>query len=98
MARHISPPRFYEDKWEKGRNFIDSIRKKHGLYAISLIISLVVSIVLLGLSGVLAVAAGILVGGFMIIVGKQVFGGVNGDVFGATNEIARMVALLVLVI
>jgi adenosylcobinamide-GDP ribazoletransferase len=92
------PPRFYEDKWEKGRNFIDSIKKNHGLYAISLIISLVVSIALLGLSGVLAVAAGILVGGFMIIVGKQVFGGVNGDIFGATNEIARMIALLVLVI
>jgi len=92
------PPRFYEDKWEKGRNFIDSIKKNHGLYAISLTISLVVSIGLLGLSGVLAVAAGMLVGGFMIIVGKQVFGGVNGDVFGATNEIARMVALLVLVI
>jgi len=92
------PPRFYEDKWEKGRNFIDSIKKNHGLYAISLIISLVVSIALLGLSGVLAVAAGILVGGFMIIVGKQVFGGVNGDIFGATNEITRMIALLVLVI
>ncbi len=92
------PPRFYENKWEKGRNFIDSIRKKHGLYAISLIISLVVSIALLGLSGGLSVVAGILVGGFMIIVGKQVFGGVNGDIFGATNEIARMVALLVLVI
>jgi adenosylcobinamide-GDP ribazoletransferase len=94
-----SPPsRFYEDRWEKGRDFIDSIRKKHGLYAISLTISFVVSFVLLGLSGVLAVAAGILVGGFMIIVGKRVFGGVNGDVFGATNEIARMVALFVLVI
>ena len=33
------PPRFYEDKWEKGRNFIDSIKKNHVLYAISLIIS-----------------------------------------------------------
>jgi adenosylcobinamide-GDP ribazoletransferase len=92
------PPRFYEDKWEKGRNFIDSIRRKHGLYAISLIISLVVGIGLLGLSGILAVGAGIVVGGFMILLGKRVFGGVNGDIFGATNEIARMVALLVLVI
>jgi adenosylcobinamide-GDP ribazoletransferase len=92
------PPRFYEDKWEKGRNFIDSIRRKHGLYAISLIISLVVGIALLGLSGILAVGAGIVVGGFMILLGKRVFGGVNGDIFGATNEIARMVALLVLVI
>lgn len=92
------PPRFYEDKWEKGRNFIDSIRKKHGLYAISLIISLVVSTALLGLNGILAIAAGISVGGTMILLGKRVFGGVNGDVFGATNEIARMAALLVLVI
>jgi adenosylcobinamide-GDP ribazoletransferase len=92
------PPRFYEDKWEKGRSFIDSIKKNHGLYTISLIISLAVSVALFGLSGLLPVTAGILVGGFMIIVGKQVFGGVNGDVFGATNEIARMGALLVLVI
>ncbi len=93
-----SPPHRLEEKRGKGRSFIDFMRKNHGLYAISLIISLVVSIALFGLSGVLAVAAGILVGGFMIIVGKQVFGGVNGDIFGATNEIARMVALLVLVI
>jgi adenosylcobinamide-GDP ribazoletransferase len=90
------PPRFYEGKWEKGRSFIDSIRKKHDLYAISLTISLAVSFLLLGLSGVLAVVAGILVGGVMIVVGKKVFGGVNGDVFGATNEIARMAALFVL--
>ena len=92
------PPRFYENRWEKGRDFIASINKKHGLYAISLTISLVVSIVLACLRGVLAVVAGILVGGLMILVGKKVFGGVNGDVFGATNEIARMVALFVLVI
>ncbi len=92
------PPRFYENRWEKGRSFIDSIKKKHGLYAISLTISLVVSVALFGLSGVFAVAAGMLVGGFMIFVGKHVFGGVNGDIFGATNEIARMVALFVLVI
>ena len=92
------PPRFYENRWEKVRSFIESIRKKHGLYAISLTISLAVSIALLGLSGVLAVVSGMLVGGFMIILGKQVFGGVNGDIFGATNEIARMVALFVLVI
>ena len=92
------PPRFYENRWEKGRNFIEHIKHKHGLYVISLTISLIVSIPLLGFSGVLAIASGILVGGFMIFVGKQVFEGVNGDIFGATNEIARMVALLVLVI
>jgi adenosylcobinamide-GDP ribazoletransferase len=92
------PPRLYEDKYEKGRNFIDHIRKKNGLYAISLIISLAVSVGLLGLIGLLVVVAGILVGSIMIFVGRRVFGGVNGDVFGATNEITRMVALFVLVI
>ena len=93
-----SPPQSLEEKRGKGRSFIDFMIKNNRLYAISLTISLAVSIALLGLSGVLAVASGMLVGGFMIIVGKQVFGGVNGDIFGATNEIARMVALFVLVI
>ncbi|MGD9131760.1 MAG: adenosylcobinamide-GDP ribazoletransferase [Candidatus Bathyarchaeota archaeon] len=93
-----SPPQRLEDKRGKGRSFIDFMRKNHGLYAISLIISLAVGVALLGLCGVLAVTAGILAGGFMIILGKRVFGGVNGDIFGATNEIARMAALLVLVV
>jgi adenosylcobinamide-GDP ribazoletransferase len=93
-----SPPQSLEEKRGKGRSFIDFMRKNHRLYIISLTISFFFSIVLLGLIGALAVSAGILVGSFMIIVGKQLFGGVNGDIFGATNEIARMFALLVLVI
>ena len=93
-----SPPQHLEDKRGKGRSFIDFMRKNNGLYAISLIISFVVSASLFGLSGVFALVSGMLVGGFMIIVANRVFGGVNGDVFGATNEIARMVALFLLVI
>jgi len=93
-----SPPTLLEDKRGKGRSFIEFMQKNHGLYAVSLAISLVVGVGLFGLSGAVAVVAGTLVGGFMIVLGKHVFGGVNGDIFGATNEIARMVALLVLVI
>jgi adenosylcobinamide-GDP ribazoletransferase len=93
-----SPPHSLEEKRGKGRSFIDFMRKNHGLYAISLIISLVASIGLFGLIGALAVVSGIVVGGFMIIVGKKLFGGVNGDIFGATNEVARMFTLFVLVI
>jgi adenosylcobinamide-GDP ribazoletransferase len=92
------PPKFYEDRWEKGRSFIDSINKKHGRFAVSLAFSVVVSFAFLSFGGVVAVLSGMLVGGIMIIVGKHVFGGVNGDVFGATNEIARMVALLVILV
>jgi adenosylcobinamide-GDP ribazoletransferase len=93
-----SPPQSLEDKRGKGRSFIEFMNKNHGLYAVSLAISLAISIPLFGIMGVLSVVAGILVGAFMIVLGKRVFGGVNGDVFGATNEIARMFALLVLVI
>jgi adenosylcobinamide-GDP ribazoletransferase len=93
-----SPPQRLEEKRGKGRSFIDFMRKNHGLYSISLVISFIISVALLGLGGVLALTSGILMGGFMIILGKRIFGGVNGDIFGATNELARMVALFVLVI
>ena len=93
-----SPPQRLEDKRGKGRSFIDFMNKNHALYAVSLAISLAVSVPLFGIIGVLPVVTGILVGAFMIVLGKRVFGGVNGDIFGATNEIARMFALLMLVI
>ena len=93
-----SPPQSLEDKRGKGRSFIEFMNKNYGLYTVSLAISLVISILLFGIMGIVSVVAGILVGAFMTVLGKKVFGGVNGDVFGATNEIARMFALLVLVI
>jgi adenosylcobinamide-GDP ribazoletransferase len=79
-----------------GSIFIDPIRQKHGLFLISLIISLTISTILRGLLGLLAIVSGVAVGGLAIILGKKVFGGVTGDIFGATNEIARMLALFVL--
>jgi adenosylcobinamide-GDP ribazoletransferase len=81
-----------------GSIFIDSMRKRHSLYTFSLVTSLLVSAALLSEKGVFAVASGIVVGGLLIILGRRVFGGVTGDIFGATNEIARTVALLALVI
>lgn len=93
-----SPPENLEEKRGKGRSFIEFMRKNNGLYAISLTISLLVSVALFGVTGVFAAAAGILVGASMILLGNKVFGGVNGDIFGATNELARMFALFVLVV
>ena len=80
-----------------GSIFIDSMKKRHSFYLVSLVISLLVGVLLLGLKGVLAVTLGILVGGLMIVSSKRIFGGVTGDIFGATNEIARMIALFALV-
>jgi adenosylcobinamide-GDP ribazoletransferase len=80
-----------------GSMFIDSMKNKHGLYLVSVIFSVLVGVLLLGLQGVLAVALAIVVGGLMIVLANRVFGGVTGDIFGATNEIARMMALFVLI-
>lgn len=80
-----------------GSIFINSMRHKHGLFTVSLATSLIIGVFLRGLTGALAVVSGIAIGGLAIFLGKKVFGGVTGDIFGATNEIARMTALFVLV-
>jgi len=81
----------------KGSIFVDSMKDRHSLYLMSLAVSLFMSVMLLGLNGMLAVTSGIVVGGFFIVLSKRIFGGVTGDIFGATNEIARMIALFALV-
>jgi len=73
------------------------MKKRHSLYLISLTVSLFFGVMLLGVNGILAVATGVVVGGVFIVLSKRIFGGVTGDIFGATNEIARMIALSTLV-
>ncbi len=73
------------------------MKKRHSLYLISLTVSLFAGAMLLGVNGILAVATGVVVGGIFIVLSKRIFGGVTGDIFGATNEIARMIALFALV-
>jgi len=73
------------------------MKDRHSLYLTSLAASLLISAMLLDLKGTLAVTSSIVVGGLFIVLSKRVFGGVTGDIFGATNEIARMIALFALV-
>jgi adenosylcobinamide-GDP ribazoletransferase len=80
-----------------GSIFIDSMRNRHSFFLISLGSSLVLGVILLNWRGILAIVSGIVVGGFAVVLGEKVFGGVTGDIFGAANEIARMVALSALV-
>ncbi len=80
-----------------GSIFIDSMKRKHSLYLVSLTISILIGTLLLGLQGLLAVTSSIAVGGLMIVISKRIFGGVTGDIFGAANEITRMTALFALV-
>jgi adenosylcobinamide-GDP ribazoletransferase len=61
-----------------------------------LAISLVIGFLLLGLAGVFIVIAAVVTGLVMVAVAHRNFGGVTGDVFGATNELTRSVCAVVL--
>lgn len=63
---------------------------------VALIISLAVALPLLSWAGALTVVAGVVTGLVMVAVAHKHFNGVTGDVFGATNELARMVSVIVL--
>jgi adenosylcobinamide-GDP ribazoletransferase len=59
-------------------------------------ISFAIALPLLRWAGVFTVLAGLIVGLVMVAVAHKHFNGVTGDVFGATNELARMVCAVVL--
>ncbi len=72
-------------------------RKGNLRLAAALIISFGIAVPLLRLAGTIAVLAAIVAGLAMVSVSHWNFGGVTGDVFGATNELSRMVSLITLV-
>ncbi len=63
---------------------------------VALAISLVIAVLLLGWAGIFAILAAVLTGFVMVGIAHKNFNGVTGDVFGATNELSRMVCVVVL--
>lgn len=62
----------------------------------ALLITFAAALLLLGWAGVYVVLGGVIAGLVMVAVAHRHFNGVTGDVFGATNELARMVCVIVL--
>ncbi len=62
----------------------------------ALVISFAIALPLLRWAGFFIVLAGIITGLVMVAVAHKHFNGVTGDVFGATNELTRMVCVIVL--
>jgi adenosylcobinamide-GDP ribazoletransferase len=62
----------------------------------ALVISFVIAMPLLWLTGAVTVLAAILASLIMVEVAHRHFKGVTGDVLGATNELARMFSLITL--
>jgi adenosylcobinamide-GDP ribazoletransferase len=88
----------------KGMNspFMDALHRKGGnaRLATALAISFVVAIPMFWFAnvfvGVSVLLASVLAGLGMVGIAHRHFGGVTGDVLGATNELARLVAVIVL--
>lgn len=60
----------------------------------ALIISFGIAVPLLWIAGFIVVAMGILTSLILVVISNRHFKGVTGDVFGATNDLARMAALI----
>jgi adenosylcobinamide-GDP ribazoletransferase len=84
----------------KGMNspFMDEMHGKRGTarLAAAIILSLAIAVPLLWFAGFVTVLAAFLTGTVMVAVSHRHFKGVTGDVLGATNEITRMVCVVVL--
>ena len=79
-------------------SFLEAMHGSEGILrlAVALVISFVIAVPLLGLTGIFVVVAGLITGLVMVAVAHKHFNGVTGDVFGATNELTRLVCVVVL--
>jgi adenosylcobinamide-GDP ribazoletransferase len=48
-----------------------------------------------GIIGVIVIAAGVVLSFVLLVAANRSFGGISGDVFGATNELVRLSSLLI---
>jgi adenosylcobinamide-GDP ribazoletransferase len=79
-----------------GTIFVDAMHRRYGTTKLvgSLLILLAISFPLLRPLSFLISLIAILVSAVMIAIANKLFGGITGDVMGATNEIARLLSLL----
>jgi adenosylcobinamide-GDP ribazoletransferase len=78
-----------------GRPFIESMNKKKLL--LSLIISLIVGFLIFNMIGIVGITMGLISGVIISIVSKKSFIWATGDVLGTSNEVAKMLSLVIMV-
>mgnify|MGYP002153774679 CR=1 FL=1 len=65
---------------------------------VAFFVALAISLAALQIIGLVPMLAGALVAAMMLLVSKREFGGITGDVMGATNELVRLVSLLAILV
>ena len=82
-----------------GTAFVEAMHERRGLrISVSFIILLAISLLALNTVGLVVAVAAPLTAALMSIISSRHFGGITGDVMGATNEISRTVSLLLIVV
>ena len=78
--------------------FLEAMHGKKGTARLiaALVISFGIAVPLLWLVGAVTLLAGIIASLIMVVISHRHFKGVTGDVLGATNELTRMVSLVML--
>jgi len=79
-----------------GSIFINNISRN--MYPIGVVISIAIALLASNQSQFFYVFAGVAISFLILYVADRSFGGINGDVMGATNELARTVTLILWVI
>jgi len=81
-----------------GALFLKNTTKKHLLLSFILSLFLITPLYYLGMiiPGVFAIVSSTLGSIFLLYIAEKNFGGVNGDIIGASNEIGRILALIVI--
>lgn len=77
-----------------GSIFIDNVR--HRDFLIGLVFSCVICWLAFDVFGIIALLSALLSALVIVHIASRSFGGVNGDVLGATNEVGRIVGLIVI--
>ena len=67
-------------------------KKKIGVAAV---LSIVPIVLIGGMTGVIVITAGVGLAFLLLAVANRSFGGISGDVFGATIELVRLSSLLI---
>lgn len=81
-----------------GMYFVDAMHKHlWGIIKVvtALTISIIIVLLLLGVLGLTIILSAVVVSIILVAVSNRNFNGVTGDVFGAANEISRMISLLI---
>jgi adenosylcobinamide-GDP ribazoletransferase len=78
-----------------GRSFIDSMNKSR--LVISIILTSAVGFLIFNTTGVIGILTGLVAGFIVAMITRKNFNWATGDVLGTSNEVARMLAILIMV-